>query len=447
MILHNNKRYRHHSVADINRLKIKAAELIPLLVAKGVSAAALVVHAGVMPALLQMLACNDILEGGSMTCKCAAAAVASLSRSSPLILESTDTKSDDDDEGLASVPEVVLNMGFVQLLGQMTRHPAEHCRHASIEALRSILAASSAAPSDSQAVSRALETSVRTYFSEDRDAVQSLLAFLGGSKNTSSRKDAANIVLACVDVLFLIAAHPRVQSALSDAGAVTVLLDLVDTSLHGSLAHFRSNASSGGLPLRCESCTVLDKSIAILRHISWNHTENLLVVVENGLETITVLIKSARVETNLLSHCRIADVIWILNGVIPYCASILFAVGCIEEILLVIFTDSPSVILEAALTLISQVIELDNFKYRLRLVVLAGHVAYKVGSEVNVLPSPHNDLSIFSNSDVMGGGDINLSRLADRIRHLAEGVEGVCNSGCQIAALCTLKKLFVENKC
>ena len=54
-ILHNRRNNSSQDLSSVRRVRHKAAEMIPLLIAKGISCPALLVHSGVMTPLLQVL--------------------------------------------------------------------------------------------------------------------------------------------------------------------------------------------------------------------------------------------------------------------------------------------------------------------------------------------------------------------------------------------------------
>lgn len=524
VMLRNVTRNKFQDLADLERVRQRAAELVPLLLARGVSCAALLVHAGVLPPLLGMLAQPEGEgDGEDVQSKCLAAlALASMSAAAvslarpPRVREEGTTRmrvgvlqtvleeEEAEEKGDAEEEEgcfhnVLLSRGVLQLLGQMSRHPALRCRRTAVTALRTMLLSSlcvgtveEADMLRNNAVHKAQVSFVKAFYAADAEAVEAVLDLLregdlsagskslgGGNQKCSREDEISGSLSAAVDILYLLVTHATAKKLLSQAGVLSVLLRLLDReiaelpvwSAHVRLQQQQQQQQSGGewqssseSPDNCKlregrhlavfsALPRVEQLVALLRLVCWYDTPHLLQLVDlGGLELLTLCLREG-----VLSDSKRADAMWILRDVVAYASPVLMAVGAVEAVLLALHgalggSGSGSgnnasctggggggvqMVLEATLSLLDELLMFDNHKYLLRTVSLAANLDVAATSS----PSSLSDLGLFALIDGGGGGGGRW--LTSRLHEVEAG--GSCNAACRAAAASALRSLASNN--
>jgi hypothetical protein len=304
---------------------------------------------------------------------------------------------------------------------------------------------------------------LKSTFAADEEAVDALVSLLkgvaragvGGSDNGSSSTSGSSgserrlldkkcssceesghneesSLAACIDLLCVLVTHSEVKDALSEAGVISPLLRLLHREVSSSPLSSSSSSFCCSPPLATRQsprqtahheggqhvfrpfCTpplpLLDRLVTLLRHLSWYHSDNMLVIVEEeGLELLT-----RGLRPGMLSFNTRADAVWILSGAVAYAAPALLAVGAVEATLRLIREEgAESGALEAALALLLEMLRFDNHKYLLRVLAVSGNLEAD-----SSLPSPR------SGSGTCGAGDA-LSGASNGIMMFAHcGTEG-----------------------
>ena len=398
-ILHNNQCNKYQGFDDICRVKRKAVEMIPLLIAKGISCPALLVHSDVLAPLLGLLA---LPEHDSTICRCSAArAVTSMSTAAvpkskqlqcdtgherPGSLETVLEEVEEVEADEISFHEMLLSTGVLQLLGQMSYSTMSCCRFCAITSLRTILLSSGCGSSEEEnssfdshnAIHKSQKACLKSFYAADGNAVDALVSCLAecvehdnhlakqsGSicnKGHMSSADYSCLVTSCIEVLRIIVVHPVVKSALTKAGVVRSLVLLLGQETTDVTGHDNGRLST----------TVSVSVLAILlRQLSWYSSENMMLLVEQeGLQHLTLCLRMGK-----LNDASRAEVIWILNDAVAVGAPALLAIGAVDQVLLEI-SKIPhcNLVLEAALAVINAMLKFDNHKYLFRLLTLAGNL-------------------------------------------------------------------------
>ena len=267
---------------------------------------------------------------------------------------------------------------------------------------------------------------------------------------------------------------------LSEAEAVFPLLDLLQKELSGpssttppppppcpppqrQVNQLADRAPDGrsSLLLSFSCLPRVEQLITLLRLLCWYNTANTQRIVEQ--EGLELLAQSLRPGDGLiLGEARRADVLWIMHDVVPFGASVLLAVGAVEEVLLVVVGDPEersALVLEAALSTLQEMLRFDGHKYLLRVVALADRLlmsstdapaaaAAAVAGVSSVLCSVLAAAATPAGAGGAAGGGsgsgaLSAGRLTTRLRHLAG--EEAFRGQCRTVALNILSTLELNN--
>lgn len=324
-------------------------------------------------------------------------------------------KRDNEVLGEESVHELLLNAGVLQLLAEMGRHSMSHTRAIAVQALSTLLTSSQCAnknkvcgdaseggnhirhlcvlPAESCAgaghVHRAQLACVRACYSSDKQLVTSLVTLLTGctSQNYSSMEGGDvvgslfdSIPSAVMNLMFILASHSTTKIFLSDTDAVRALLDLLIVQEGGAgkgISHDPSYDSVSDLwdkesLLSFSAQTVANRLIALLRLVSCSERVSLDRLVEcGGLEVLTRYLGQ---QHGVLSERR-SDILWTMHEVVSFAAPVLLAVGAIKVVLQRIVGERgvacPGGEMEAALSVLKEVLRVEGGRHQWRVLVLA----------------------------------------------------------------------------
>ena len=419
----NSINFKKHEidVPNNNTLKVLAVRLIPVLIKKGISCAALLVHSEVMKPLLEMLfqqSINEHFESVVDICHAFAAL-------SSVAIPQTYRYNADDDE--VNFHELLLRGGVLDHLVRILHHPNLICKQSAVKAVSIILTSSYCyshhvvdqnLDADENEIHKSLQNCTRDLFAADNDAAIYLIGMLDNAVCRSLYSYHDQFIDFCpvsatINILFILVNHKDLKNVLSEAGAILSLLEVLQKNLdmdHG-LPQDHQYRSSGLLGF--SSLPTPDQVIVLLRLFCWYHHENMLVIVHNkGLELLTKCLRSQK-----LSEMKKSDVLWIMYGSVSYGPSFLLSVGAVEEILTIVYDHvlndnyCNEVLLEAALAVLQEIMIFDHNHFVVSVLNLARRVEVNVKIRLSLL-SASGSGPIFD--DHQEGLSVQLQKLIDK---------------------------------